>query len=67
MDFHTQLVALKNKSVTLYIIGSSEEYAGELLDIGEDFVTLDSGPDDAPHRTNSLIPIAAISCVAIRV
>ncbi len=67
MTFQAQLLALKNKSVTLYILGSTEEYAGELLEVGDDYVTLDSGPDNAPHKTNSLIPIAAISCVAVRV
>jgi hypothetical protein len=67
MDFQQQLAALKGKSITVYVIGSSQEYAGLLLDVATDYISVDSGPDDTPHQVRSLIPIAAISCVVSRV
>jgi hypothetical protein len=66
MDFKQQLVALKGTSITVYVIGSAQEYAGPLLDVANDYITVDSGPDNAPHQVKSLIPIAAISCVVSR-
>jgi hypothetical protein len=67
MSFHDQLAVLVNKSVTLFIIGSNQEYAGTILELGDDYVTLDSGPDAGPRQSRSMIPLAAISCVATRV
>lgn len=66
MDFKSQLTALQNKVITVYIIGSNEEFAGALLTVGTDFITLEAQPDDAPHSAQSLIAIAAISCVTYR-
>jgi hypothetical protein len=67
MDFQAQLVALKGKSITVYVIGSTQEYAGQLLDVSTDYISVDSGPDNTPHQVTSMIPIAAISCVVSRV
>ena len=66
MDFKQQLNALKTKSVTVYTIGGNQEYAGVLLDVANDFISVDTGPDNAPHQVRSLIPLAAISCVVTR-
>jgi hypothetical protein len=66
MDFKSQLQALQGKMLTIYIVGSNEEFAGTLLSVGTDFVTLEAQPDDAPHKAQSLIAIAAISCVSYR-
>lgn len=66
MDFKDQLMALKNKSITVYVIGSNQEYAGALLDVQNDYISVDSGPDNTPHQVRSLIPISAISCVVSR-
>jgi hypothetical protein len=67
VNFQQQLLALKGTSVTLSVIGRTDEYAGTLLDVGPDYVSIDSGPDNSPHQVRSLIPIAAIACVVTRV
>ena len=67
MNFQQVLANLKGKSITVYVIGSSQEYAGQLLDVASDYISLDTGPDNTPHQVTSLIPLAAISCVASRV
>jgi len=67
MDFKQQLTALIGKSITVCVIGSAQEYAGALLDVGPDYVSIDSGPDNSPHQVRSMIPLAAISCVISRV
>ncbi len=67
MDFKSQLTSLKGKSITVCVIGSSQEYAGQLLDVSTDYISVDSGPDNTPHQVRSFIPIAAISCVVSRI
>jgi hypothetical protein len=65
MSFHDQLVTLKNQNVTIFLVGRNDPSIGSLIEIGDDYVRLDNGPE-GPHNARSLIPLAAISCVGTR-
>ena len=47
---HELILALQNKTSTIYIVGSNEEFAGTLLSIGDDFITLEAQPTTRPIR-----------------
>jgi hypothetical protein len=66
MDLKSQLMALQGKTLTICVIGSNEEFAGVLLTVNDDFVTLAAQPDDPSRPAQSLIAISAISCVTYR-